>query len=149
MARSKPSSGAGGWSLRIGEVGATSKLRAWPLIGNYWKFIGWTVLVVIVGVLIAGGLGYLLTQLGVLHLEKMNGNSPPLSFFVGLGAFYLSFLLVLGVLWRIYFIQRVWKLVINSLTLHGLEAAREVKAREGTATALGEGLIDSLDVVGF
>ena len=74
---------------------------------------------------------------------------PRPAFFVTMGCWYLVFLLSLGALYRIYLIQRVWKLVVRSLTLHGLEAAQEVRAREGTADAVGEGLMDSLDVVGF
>ena len=71
------------------------------------------------------------------------------AFYVTMGCWYLISLLSLGALYRIYLIQRVWKFVVRSLTLHGLEAAQEVRAREGTADAVGEGLMDSLDVVGF
>ncbi len=60
-------------------------------------------------------------------------------------------LLMIGVIWRIYFVQRVWKIVVSSLTIHNLDAAQNISLRPGetTPTALGEGFADSLDVVGF
>lgn len=136
--------------VRIGDLHATSDIEAWSLIGNYWKFIGWVVLVAILALIAVFGGGFLLNATGLVHLDKaIDFAKPPLGFFVAIGLYYLSFLLVVGVLWRIYFMQRVWKLVVNSLTLHELGSARDVQAREGTADALGEGLVDSLDVVGF
>ena len=134
--------------VRMGDIGATSDLKTLAYIGNYWKFIGWAALMMLVaGVLVALAV-YLLSHFAGLRFEKTGGTLPP-AFFVTMGGGYLLFLLALGALYRIYFIQRVWKLIVRSLTLHGLDAAREVRAREGTADAVGEGLMDSLDVVGF
>jgi len=136
--------------VRIGALHATSDLRAWSLIGNYWKFIGWVVLVVILALIALAGGGFVLNATGLVHLDKVFASAkPPTGFLIAIGAFYLAFLLAIGVLWRIYFMQRVWKLVVNSLTLHELASARDVRAREGSADALGEGFVDSLDVVGF
>jgi uncharacterized membrane protein YjgN (DUF898 family) len=134
--------------VRIGEIGATSDLKTWAYIGNYWKFIGWTALVMFIGGLLVGIVINLLSHFASLNVEPVRGAASP-GFLVTMGCWYLVFLLSLGALYRIYLIQRVWKLVVRSLTLHGLEAARDVRAREGTADAVGEGLIDSLDVVGF
>jgi uncharacterized membrane protein YjgN (DUF898 family) len=134
--------------VRIGEVQATSDLRSWAYIGNSWKFIGWTALTFLVVGGFAALAGYLLTRFAGVSFDKPQGVQSP-AFFVTIGGAYLVNLLALGALYRIYFIQRVWKLVVRSLTLHGLEAARDVRAREGTADAVGEGLMDSLDVVGF
>jgi uncharacterized membrane protein YjgN (DUF898 family) len=135
--------------VRIGEVHATSSLGWGALIANYWKFIGLMLLVALLaGVLLA--LGGAAAQMAGLHLLPARvGAAPPPGFIVGIVLWYLGTLLVIGVLWRIYFIQRVWKIVVNSLTLHALDTAREAPAREGTANALGEGFADSLDIVGF
>ena len=134
--------------VRIGEIRATSDLRTWSYIGNSWKFIGWTAFVMLVAGLFLGLAVFFLTHFAGVRFEKPGGPLPP-AFLVTMGLQYLFFLLALGALYRIYFIQRVWKLIVRSLTLHGLEAAREVFAREGSADAVGEGLMDSLDVVGF
>ena len=133
--------------VRIGEIGATSDLKTWAYIGNYWKFIGWTVLVMIIGGLLVGLAISLLSHFAGLNVEPARGAAPRLFGDDGLLVSRLpSFA---RALYRIYLIQRVWKLVVRSLTLHGLEAAQDVRAREGTADAVGEGLMDSLDVVGF
>jgi uncharacterized membrane protein YjgN (DUF898 family) len=135
--------------IRIGDVRATSDLRAWSLIGNYWKFVGWALLfAILAGIILSLG-GFLLAHFGLVNFEKLPKSPPPPAFFAATIASYILSLLALGVLWRIYFIQRVWKLVVRSLTLHGLEAAREVRARESTADAIGEGMMDSFDIVGF
>ncbi|ARN81512.1 DUF898 family protein [Methylocystis bryophila] len=136
--------------VRIGNVGATSDLRTWALIGNYWKFIGWAVLTLLLGVALLAGVSFALAHFGVVNFDALGSKSGPHPAFIAtIIGWYLLLLLAMGVLWRIYFVQRVWKLVILSLTLHGLDAAREVKARETTADAIGEGLMDSFDIAGF
>lgn len=136
--------------VRIGNVGATSDLRAWALIGNYWKFVGWATLTMSLGIALLAAVIFALALSGVIHLDALASKSgPPLAFTATMIGWYVLLLLAVGVLWRIYFVQRVWKLVIRSLTLHGLDAAREVKARETTADAIGEGLMDSFDIAGF
>ena len=64
---------------------------------------------------------------------------------------YLALIMQYSILWRTYFVQRVWRIVVNSLTIHDLHSAQEVVMRvdASSPTALGEGFADSLDVVGF
>ena len=62
---------------------------------------------------------------------------------------YLALLLALGVVWRIYTVQRIWKLVVASVSIENLAAAEHVVAKGEAASAIGEGLADSLDVAGF
>lgn len=134
--------------VRIGEIRAVSSLGLGALISNYWKYIGVTFLLILgYAVLVALSL-YLSSRMGV-RFELRPGGKPPVGLVAAIAGFYVVFLLSIGVVWRIYFVQRVWKILVGSLTLYGLETAREVQAREGTANALGEGLIDSLDVIGF
>jgi uncharacterized membrane protein YjgN (DUF898 family) len=133
--------------VRIGDVRATSNLKMGAFINNYWKFVG-VFLSLTIAFAILVGLGFAgLAAAGLLQTKQ--GAPPPISFFIAFGAVYYAFLLSLGVLWRIYFVQRVWKLVMNSLTLHNLDQARDVRARESSASAIGEGFADSLDIVGF
>ncbi|HEY8213520.1 MAG TPA: DUF898 domain-containing protein, partial [Methylocystis sp.] len=64
---------------------------------------------------------------------------------------YLALIVQYSILWRTYFVQRVWRIVVNSLTIHDLHSAQEVAMRldASSPTALGEGFADSLDVAGF
>jgi hypothetical protein len=62
---------------------------------------------------------------------------------------YLAFVLVLNVVLRVYLSRDVWVRVIASTTVHRIEAAANVLARGELANAVGEGLADGLDVVGF
>lgn len=131
--------------LRIGDVRAHSSLKASSLFGNYWKLIGLAVLTLSLGGAVMGGIIGLGASLG--H----SAAAPPVPVIILLVVAYLATVLTIGAIWRIYFIQRIWKIVVSSLSLHNLEAAREVALRPDTSrpTALGEGFADSLDVVGF
>ena len=63
---------------------------------------------------------------------------------------YVVFVLAFWAVMRIYLIHDVWQRVAQSVTVHNLAAAGEVAAPQGElAGAIGEGLADSLDVVGF
>jgi len=132
--------------LRLGEVRAGCTLTAGAMIRNYWAMIGWCALVSTAAGAIAGII--IFAAVAASHASSPGGGPPLLAFLLG-GAVYLVVGLAYGVIFRIHIIQRVWKIVVASLTLHNLELARDVAMRPGTADALGEGFADSLDVVGF
>jgi uncharacterized membrane protein YjgN (DUF898 family) len=127
--------------LRIGKARPVSSLKSSSLIGNYWKSIGWSFWVFLFGFAVLALIG------GLAHRSQ----GPSLPAVVLSTIAYLMILLAIGVIWRIYFLQRVWKIVVSSLTLHNLESAQDLSLRLETTrpTALGEGFADSLDVVGF
>jgi uncharacterized membrane protein YjgN (DUF898 family) len=131
--------------LRIGDVRAHSSLQASSLFGAYWKPIGLAVLTLSLGGAVMGGIIGLGASLG------LSAAAPPVPVIILLVVAYLATVLTIGVIWRIYFIQRIWKIVVSSLSLHNLEAAQKVALRPQTSrpTALGEGFADSLDIVGF
>jgi hypothetical protein len=64
---------------------------------------------------------------------------------------YVISMLAVGVVSRIYLMHDIWRRVIDSATVHNLSAAHNVKAKGKLASALGEGLADSLgiDMAGF
>jgi hypothetical protein len=62
---------------------------------------------------------------------------------------YLLLLQVVGIVRRIYLVQRIWKIVVATVTVHHLEAADHVIAEGQPASAFGEGLADGLDLAGF
>ncbi len=122
--------------VRVGDVRATSTLQRNALTGNYWTFVGLLLGSVVAAVFAAG--------FSIIFLPKIAGG-------VFAVLLYLALIMQYSILWRIYFIQRVWKIVVNSLTIHNLHSAQEVTMRldASSPTALGEGFADSLDVAGF
>ena len=122
--------------VRIGDVRAASTLERHALTRNYWIFVG-----LFFASLLAAGIG---AALAIAFLPKILG--VVLAVF-----FYLALIVQYSILWRTYFIQRVWRIVVNSLTIHNLHTAQEVAMRIDASppTALGEGFADSLDVAGF
>lgn len=130
--------------LRIGDVRADSALENASLIGNYWKAIGLGILTFSLG-------GAVMDAIIIFGAPPGHAAAPPAPAIILLVVAYLAMALTVGVIWRIYFMQRIWKIVVSSVTLHNLEAAQNVALRPETArpTALGEGFADSLDVVGF
>ena len=65
----------------------------------------------------------------------------------GLG--YVTLALGAGVISRVYLVRDLWQRVADSVSVQNLAAADNVAARGELVSALGEGLADSLDVVGF
>jgi hypothetical protein len=57
--------------------------------------------------------------------------------------------LAIGVAQRFYLQHELWRVVAQSLRLDDLDAAANVTNEGVPAGALGEGLVDSLDVAGF
>jgi hypothetical protein len=62
---------------------------------------------------------------------------------------YLGIIIAMNVALRVYLLRDVWVRVASSTTVFRLEAAGNVTAKGDLASALGEGLAGSLDVVGF
>lgn len=122
--------------VRIGDVRAASTLQRNALIRNYWAFVGLLLATAIAAALAATAAIKLLGPIGGGVLAAL---------------LYLAVIVQYSILWRTYFIQRVWKIVINSLAIHNMRAAEEVAMRPEAhmPTALGEGFADSLDVAGF
>jgi uncharacterized membrane protein YjgN (DUF898 family) len=122
--------------VRIGDVQATSTLERHALTGNYWMFVS----LLFVSAVAAG----IAVTLAVAFLPKILG-------VVLAVLFYLALIVQYSILWRTYFVQRVWRIVVNSLTIHSLHTAQEVAMRldASSPTALGAGFADSLDVAGF
>jgi uncharacterized membrane protein YjgN (DUF898 family) len=136
--------------LRVGEARAMSSLRLSAFFGNIWAYIGMNVAVLFVGAILFGIVMFALDLNGVpLETASAEGKTPSFVLILAVVPVYLGVMLAFGVLWRIYFIQRVWKIVVSSLTLYDLEGLEHVASRPGTANALGEGFADNLDVVGF
>lgn len=133
--------------LRMGPVGAKSRLERADLIGFYWSIIGLVLLALLAFGAVAAGVSFAAFKDGV---PVMGAGAPKtIAAMAALGVIYLAFLLCCTAIIRIYTIQRVWKSVVGSTLLAGLDKAGDVAARDDSVTAVGEGIADGLDVLGF
>ena len=138
--------------IRFGEVRFESELRRGALVGLYWKAIGWFLLIVVSfsGYLFA--CASLIAKMSQLPMAKLFvaghlQDSIPMLLLGALG--YLTLILILNVVLRIYLLRDVWARLVASATVHHIEAVANVSASGDLASALGEGLADGLDIVGF
>ena len=132
--------------MRLGPVAAQSRLGHDDLMPFYWAMIGLFLLFSFAFAAISGGM-YALVGTTI----KVAGGKPavPVAMMAVSIAAYLVFLLSMGAVIRIYTIQRIWKTIIGSTELTGLDQIGEVLARDDNVTALGEGIADGFDIMGF
>jgi uncharacterized membrane protein YjgN (DUF898 family) len=138
--------------LRLGEVYFASDMERGGLVDLYWKVVGWSVLLLLgVSIWIGAvwGIGYPLIGGEGTTQQKMLLLSQHWGFLIATSLGYVVFFLAFWAVMRIYLIHDVWQRVAESVTVHNLAAADEVAAQGEMAGAIGEGLADSLDVVGF
>jgi len=140
--------------VRFGEVSATSSLQGGEYYGNIWKFIGLSLPIFVIYSSIVFGImnalisnpawrDALFTQVGAAGQTRFQAGIV-VNVFI-----YLLFMLMFGIVLRIYMQQRIWKMVIKSLILHNTVALSDVAAQGDSVNALGEGFADGLDIVGF
>src|SRR5581483_10834056 len=137
--------------IRFGEVSVTSKLRSGALIDLYWKVIGWWMLLSVAlgawfGAVIGIGVAPVHVSASATEAQKMQIVMQNLWVLGGLGFGYILMALTAGVLLRIYLMRDVWQRVVDTVTVHNLQAADNVTAQGHLVSALGEGFADSLDI---
>jgi uncharacterized membrane protein YjgN (DUF898 family) len=138
--------------IRFGDVRLESALAQGALVSLYWKVIGWLLLIMAVFVAYLFACAGLIASLSQTPIAKvftpgnLQGNIPMLVL-AGIG--YLAFILTLNVVMRVYLLRDLWVRLIDSTTVYGIDAAANVAAAGDLANAIGEGLADGLDVVGF
>lgn len=138
--------------IRIGGVRLESELPRSRLIGLYWKVIGWIVvlgLVFSVYLGLAAALAASVSGEGFAEFFKSQEFSKSILLLVLAGIGYLMFALAINVVLRVYLMRDLWVRVLESINIHGIEAAANVSAQGELANALGEGFADGLDVAGF
>lgn len=134
--------------IRFGDVSFESNLSAHDLYGLYWKIIGWYVLIVILFSAYMGICLALFVGFGdMAHFAARQQASVPM--WIATIAGYLGIIIALNVALRVYLLRDVWARAASSATVYRLEAADNVAAKGDLASALGEGLAGSLDIVGF
>jgi uncharacterized membrane protein YjgN (DUF898 family) len=133
---------AGG--IRFGSVTVTCDLRSGSLIGVYWALIGFSALVFFAFAAVAVGLAVVLVA-GMHVRGPISIGQVPIWGMVAYAVSYLLLGVALGVLARIYTLQRVWQRVVRACTVINIEAAADVTAAGGLVSGFGEGLADGLD----
>ena len=132
--------------IRVGAAEIRCSLPSGGLIGVYWTMIGLCILASL-GWSVFGGI-----VAGVFYLALKSVASPTLPAVLGqiLGVvWYIAIILTTGVIARIYLMQRVWRTVARSCTLHEVGVLSNVAAAGEAVSAVGEGLADGLDFAGF
>jgi uncharacterized membrane protein YjgN (DUF898 family) len=146
-------------SIHFGELRFDSDLKRGALIGNYWKLVGMSYLAGLVGLIFMG----IVFAIGFGLMKLFNINPNALTAQMKSGHFSASFIPVIflyvfsyigliqlvGIVRRIYLVQRIWKIVVASVTIRHLDVADHVIAKGEAASAFGEGLADGLDLAGF
>ena len=62
---------------------------------------------------------------------------------------YLLVLLGLGIIYRYFLQHELWRAIVATLTIRNIGASAHAVARGAPVNALGEGLLDGLDMAGF
>ena len=131
--------------IRLGAVAFESALPLRAILVLWLKLFGVILLVFLAFGIFAAFVSFLTTKLvapQVLASLKYVG--------VGLAILaYLLLLLVIGVISRYYLQHQLWRALVVSLTIRNLSASDNAIAQGAPANALGEGLLDGLDMAGF
>jgi uncharacterized membrane protein YjgN (DUF898 family) len=134
--------------IRFGEVSFESDLSTNALYGLYWKVIGWFLLVdVVFGVYLVGCIGLIAGFGDMAHIAARTQGNITLTVATIVG--YLAIIVAINVVLQVYLLRDIWARVAASTKVYHLEAAANVAAKGDLASALGEGLAGSLDIVGF
>ena len=138
--------------IRIGGVSLSSELPHNAFYGLYWKVIGWWLLLTTVyGAYLAGAVA-LTVKLGAVPLEQAarpgaHAANIPMLVVTVIGYFALA--LGANIIMRVYLQRDLWVKVLETVEVHDIGAAADVRASGELASALGEGFADGLDVAGF
>jgi hypothetical protein len=148
--------------VRIGGASFQSAARKRRFIGLYFQFLvsAGAILVAIS----AAVLGVLtLIVLGGRVLWFPSGSSAPASnelvaqlgqqltvpILVSFAAVYLLAVTLIGAAYRYFLQHQLWREIIETMTVRGIESLSEAHAAGEAASALGEGMLDGLDMGGF
>ncbi|WP_440642933.1 YjgN family protein [Bradyrhizobium sp. PUT101] len=138
--------------IRIGGVSLSSNLPHDAFYGLYWKVIGWwTLLSAAFGAYMVGGT-LLVVQLTGVPVDQVfepgdGAKSIPVVAMMVIG--YFAVALAVNIVMRVYLQRDLWAKVLETVEVHDIAAAADVRGSGQLASALGEGFADGLDVAGF
>jgi hypothetical protein len=129
--------------VRFGSVSLESTLRRRTVLACYLTWVGATALSVIV----FGGTAWSALSVWIGGWEDIGEHwTRHILDGAGLVAFYVVFLLGLGVLKRFFLDRSLWVAVACTTTVVNLSAVDRVAAAGEPAGSFGEGLADALDM---
>jgi uncharacterized membrane protein YjgN (DUF898 family) len=132
--------------LRMGPVRAQSTFATGPLYRAYLRFAGWSLVILLV---VAIGMGIAATVLAIILGDE--GDKTVVgeaSYTALLVVGYVVAMLAVAAAWQVIVRTRLWAQSFESLTLTGLSSLDGVSGTGVEASALGEGLIDALNLGG-
>jgi uncharacterized membrane protein YjgN (DUF898 family) len=131
--------------MRFGEVTFESAFPRTKVLVLYLRYIGYVFLASILAgiVIFAAAMGLR----GVVSPDFIDTAKYPLIALAALG--YLIVLLGVGVAYRYFLQHQLWRSLVDTLTIRNLEVSARVVASGDKVNALGDGLLDGLDVAGF
>jgi uncharacterized membrane protein YjgN (DUF898 family) len=138
--------------LRFGDITVTTRLRKRRVYGVYFRFLwhalafGVVALILVSVLAVAGGL-----TMSSLGSSAGFGKSTGFQIAVTILIVVLYALTLLGfsTIYQATVRLGLWRLGFESADLHGISALERVKAVPQSASAVGEGLADALDVGSF
>ncbi len=138
--------------VRFADVRFESSLKRSSLIGIYWMVVGWAFILSVlvslwIGAVIAAALA-MASGAEDMGTAVATASQHPLVL-IGIMFSYLSMVLGFGVVQRLYLNRDIWAKVAVTTTVYDLSAADDVTGQGAAASAVGEGLADSLDIGGF
>jgi len=138
--------------IRIGGVRLSSNLPHDAFYGLYWKVIGWWTLLSMAFSAYLGGGALLVVTLSGVSADQLFGSddaakSIPMVVMMVIGYFALA--LAINIVMRVYLQRDLWAKVLETVKVHNIAAAADVRGSGQLASALGEGFADGLDVAGF
>ena len=132
--------------LRFGALTVTSHLRTGTVYGLYWRFVWISFVFGIVFSIIAG------IAVGVIvGIGALGGSSAPKELaqtIIGIGTYVIA-ALGYSTIYQATVRLRLWKHGFESIEFAHVEVLDRVKAAPASATAVGEGFADALNVGGI
>jgi Bacterial protein of unknown function (DUF898) len=131
--------------IRLGGAAVVSDLRIRDFYGAYVRCLLYQLLFTI-AFAIAGGLAAIMiigVLSGVIDFSVVSTPRDAVLALMGIVA-YVVFVLGCSAIYQVVVRFRVWQLMVDSITVSGIAALDNVRARPAHANALGEGLADAL-----
>ena len=119
---------------------------------RYWKVIGWWTLLSTLFGFYVGGATMLVVKLSGLPAEQAFGPgnaSKSIHLLAAMVVGYFALALAVNIVMRVYLQRDIWAKVLETVEVHNIAAAADVRGSGELASALGEGFADGLDVAGF
>ncbi len=138
--------------IRIGGVRLSSSLPHDAFYGLYWKVVGWWMLLVALFIAYVVGAMMLVAMLNDVSMDQVfqpDHAARSIPFLVAMVIGYLAFALAINIIMRVYLQRDLWAKVLETVAVHDIGAAADVRGSGELASALGEGFADGLDVAGF